>query len=51
MSDVSVVEGIRAMEAKLGKPVTASNHAMAWHALRLAGYRDAVPGFGGLLAR
>ncbi len=35
-------------EAKLGKPVTSSNHAMAWHALRLAGYADAVPGFGRL---
>jgi maleate isomerase len=35
-------------EAGLGKPVTSSNHAMAWHALRLAGYRDKVPGFGRL---
>lgn len=35
-------------EARLGKPVTSSNHAMAWHALRLAGYADAVPGFGRL---
>jgi maleate isomerase len=35
-------------EAALGKPVTSSNHAMAWHALRLAGYRDKVPGFGRL---
>jgi maleate isomerase len=35
-------------EAALGKPVTSSNHAMAWHALRLAGYHDPVPGFGRL---
>jgi maleate isomerase len=40
---------IEGLEAKLGKPVTSSNHAMAWHALRLAGYRDAVPGFGQLM--
>lgn len=42
----ALVEGI---EARLGKPVLSSNHAMAWHALRLAGYRDPVPGFGRLM--
>lgn len=35
-------------EAALGKPVTASNHALAWHLLRLAGIRDEVAGFGRL---
>ncbi|HZS82550.1 MAG TPA: aspartate/glutamate racemase family protein [Stellaceae bacterium] len=40
---------IEHLEARLGKPVTSSNHAMAWHALRLAGYRDPVPGFGRLM--
>jgi len=35
-------------EAALGKPVTASNHALAWHLLRLAGIRDDVGGFGRL---
>lgn len=35
-------------EAALGKPVTASNHALAWHLLRLAGVADAVDGFGRL---
>jgi maleate isomerase len=39
---------IERVEAQLGKPVTSSNHAMAWHALRLAGYADPVPGFGQL---
>lgn len=28
------------IEAALGKPVTSSNHAMAWHCLRLAGIDD-----------
>jgi maleate isomerase len=32
----------------LGKPVTASNHALAWHLLRLAGIRDEVAGLGRL---
>jgi len=36
------------VEAELGKPVTSSNHAMAWHALRLAGIDDAQPGYGRL---
>ncbi len=39
---------IEAAEAALGKPVTASNHALAWHLLRIAGIADAVPGFGRL---
>jgi maleate isomerase len=36
------------VEAELGKPVTSSNHAMAWHALRLAGIDDAMPVWGSL---
>ena len=39
---------IERLEAATGKPATASNHAMAWHALRLAGYRDPVQGWGKL---
>ena len=36
------------IEARLGKPVTSSNHAMAWHALRLAGIATPQPAFGRL---
>lgn len=39
---------IEQAEAALGKPVTASNHAMAWHMLRLAGVDDRVQGVGRL---
>ena len=39
------------VEAELGKPVTSSNHAMAWHALRLAGIDDAMPAWGSLYGR
>ena len=35
-------------ETALGKPVTASNHALAWHLLRLTGIEDEVAGFGQL---
>lgn len=34
---------VEPLEQELGKPVTSSNHAMAWHALRLAGVDEAVP--------
>ncbi len=36
------------LEMDLGKPVTSSNHALAWHCLRLAGCKEPVPGFGRL---
>jgi maleate isomerase len=39
---------VEELEAEIGKPVTSSNHALAWHCLRLAGYRDPVPGWGRL---
>jgi len=38
------------IEAELGKPVTSSNHAMAWHCLRLAGVDDRLPKFGRLFS-
>jgi maleate isomerase len=36
------------LEREIGVPVTSSNHAMAWHCLRLAGYREPIAGFGSL---
>ncbi len=39
---------IREIENATGKPVTSSNHAMAWHCLRLAGVEDQNPKFGRL---
>ena len=37
-----------ALEAELGKPVFSANMVTMWHALRLAGIEDALPGFGSL---
>jgi maleate isomerase len=37
------------LERDLGKPVVASNQALSWHALRLAGLDDRIEGFGSLL--
>jgi maleate isomerase len=48
-SSVRAAGIVERLERAIGKPATASNHAMAWHALRLAGYRDPVPGWGRLL--
>jgi maleate isomerase len=39
---------VEAVEAELGKPITSSNHALAWHCLRLAGYAEPVAGLGQL---
>jgi maleate isomerase len=36
------------LEREIGIPVTSSNHAMAWHCLRLADYKEQVAGFGSL---
>ncbi len=36
------------LERNLGIPLTSSNHAMAWHALRLAGIDDRLDEFGSL---
>jgi maleate isomerase len=47
-TSLRVAEYVEGMESRLKKPITASNHAMAWHALRLAGVKDARPGFGRL---
>lgn len=48
-SALHVLPVIEECEARLGKPVLASNQAMAWHSMRLAGIDDAVAGFGRLL--
>jgi maleate isomerase len=37
------------LEHDLGKPVISSASAMMWHALRLAGVRQLIPGYGRLL--
>ncbi|MET4575458.1 maleate cis-trans isomerase family protein [Ottowia thiooxydans] len=39
---------VTSLEQAIGKPVISSNHAMAWHALRLAGIQDALPQWGRL---
>ncbi len=50
-TSLRLADRVEALEQELGKPITSSNHALAWHCLRLAGYNDTVPGFGRLYTR
>ncbi|MET4072259.1 maleate isomerase [Bradyrhizobium sp. S3.2.6] len=45
-----IVPHIDSLEREIGIPVVTSSQAMAWDALRLAGFRDPIDGFGRLLA-
>ncbi len=47
-TSVRLAEAAAAIEAETGVPITSSNHAMAWHALRLAGVSDSLPQWGRL---
>jgi maleate isomerase len=47
-TSLRVAEVAAEVEDAVSKPVTSSNHAMAWHALRLAGVEDRMPGWGRL---
>jgi maleate isomerase len=47
-TSIRLVNVVEELEQKLGKPVTSSNHAMAWHTLRLAGIDEKLEGFGSL---
>ncbi len=47
-TSLRVAEAIREIEAEVGVPVTSSNHALAWHSLRLEGVQDSMPQYGKL---
>jgi maleate isomerase len=47
-TSVRLMQACAALERNLGIPLTSSNHAMAWHALRLAGVDDRLGRFGSL---
>ncbi len=50
-TNLRLAECAREIEREIGLPVTSSNHAMAWHCLRLAGVDDRLPAFGRLFER
>ena len=47
-TNLRIAAEVQRLEVALGKPITSSNHALAWHCLRLAGVNDALPQFGQL---
>ena len=47
-TNLRLLEKAAEIEARLGKPVSSSNHAIIWHSLRLAGIEDKLPQFGRL---
>jgi maleate isomerase len=47
-TSLRVARIVEEVEAQIGKPVTSSNHALAWHMLRLAGYATPLKGRGRL---
>lgn len=49
-ANISAIDAIATLEAKLDRPVVTSNQAALWCSLRAAGIADHVPGLGHLLA-
>jgi len=47
-TSLRLAEKVAAIEADVGVPVTSSDHALAWHCLRLAGVDDTIQGAGRL---
>jgi maleate isomerase len=47
-TSLRVARIVAEVEARLRKPVTSSNHALAWHMLRLSGYTQPLAGRGRL---
>ncbi|MCU1364854.1 MAG: Asp/Glu racemase [Ilumatobacteraceae bacterium] len=50
-TSVRLAQHVAELEQEIGVPLTSSNLAMAWHAIRLAGVRDPIPGLGRLFER
>jgi len=49
-TDLPTINQLEALEKAVGVPVLTSNQAILWHALRLCGVQDRLPGLGRLLA-
>lgn len=47
-TSIRLMHVVERLEFETGLPVTSSNHAMAWHCLRLAGIDSPIDGFGRL---
>ena len=50
-TSLRLAEAVAAIETEVRIPVTSSDHALAWHCLRLAGVNDRIAGAGMLFGR
>ena len=50
-TSIRLADAVAGIERRTGLPVTSSNHALAWHCLRLAGIEDRIDGRGRLFTR
>ncbi len=50
-TSIRLLDAVAEIEADVGLPVTSSNHALAWHCLRLAGIDDRPTALGSLFER
>ena len=50
-TSIRLLDAAAGIERDLGIPVTSSNHALAWHCLRLAGIEDKLPELGRLYSK
>lgn len=50
-TSVRLSDAVVELEEQTGLPVTSSNHAMAWHCLRLAGHDEPMPQLGSLFGK
>jgi len=50
-TSVRMLKLVSKIEKQIGLPVTSSNHAMAWHCLRMAGVTESMPNLGRLYSR
>ena len=46
---IRAVDVVERIESKIGKPVISANQALFWEAVRIAGYKQKIKGFGKLL--
>ncbi len=50
-TSIRMLDAVKSIETRIGLPVTSSNHAMAWHCLRLAGSDEHLSQFGSLYTK
>ena len=50
-TSIKFIDFVPQLEKLIGIPVTTSNHAMAWHCMRLGGVKNTLPNLGQLFLK